>query len=369
MPFKVGMPNLGHTMETGRLAEWSVRVGDAVAAGQLIGAVETEKATFDIEAPGDGVLLAIYVEEGSEVPVGTILAIVGAQGEVLNEPAPAEVTAPAPAATVASPVGRVEPPRRRILASPAAKRLAEELGVDLALVEGTGEDGMISKEDVSQAASGKAQGAPLQMRRAIAEATARAWAEVPHVPLTAHADLSADIPRAKLTAAIVRAAALALRTHPDLNGWWTDGRFQPADAAHVGVVVAVPDGLMTVTVTGAEAKSVDEIAGEIADMAAAARAGTLKGAKTTGASFTVSSLGRWGIDSFAPVIAAPQVAILGVGGVGRAPREYRDGIRFVDELGLTLVFDHRANDGVAAAQCLADIVGRLQVPGLMGAGA
>jgi pyruvate dehydrogenase E2 component (dihydrolipoamide acetyltransferase) len=367
MALKVGMPNLGHTMETGKLAEWLVGVGDAVQAGEVLATVETEKATFDIESPGDGVVLAVLVPAGLEVPVGSTLAFVGAAGEAVPDSMGEEASAsdgPGHVTTDAAPAPKT-PGRSK--ASPAARRRAEELGIDLATVEGTGDDGLISREDVEAAAAAvPSQVRPLsQMRQAIADATTRAWTTVPHVALSSHADLGDAIDPRRITAAVVRACALALHRHPSLNGWLTAEGFQQADAAHVGIVVAVPDGLVTATITAANRKSTGEIAQEIASLAGAARDGTLKGARTTGASVTVSSLGRWGVDTFAPVISAPQVAILGVGRVRRAPRETDNGIRFVNELGLTLVFDHRANDGVTAAECLAEIVRLLEDPHLL----
>ena len=297
--------------------------------------------------------------------------MIGAPGEALPDAAPRsapEAARPAAAAAAAQPAPDAGP-RRRPRASPAARALAEELGVDLAEVTGTGEDGLISKEDVAASVPDAAPAARAlsPMRRAIAAATSHAWATVPHVALTSHADLPEALARNRraLTAATVRAAALALRDHPTLNGWLTDAGFEAAIGSDVGVAVAGPEGLVTLTIAEAQKKEVAAIADEIAALARAAQDGTLKGAATTGASFTVSSLGRWGVDAFAPVISAPQVAILGVGQLRRAAREADDGgVRFADELGLTLVFDHRANDGVAAAECLGAIVRHLQDPAL-----
>lgn len=367
MAWKVGLPNLGHTMESGTVSEWLMAVGDTVSAGDVIGLVESDKATFDIEAPGEGVVLALYVNAGTEVPVGTTIALVGAPGEEAETDQSSALPAPAPVAQppeVAQPA--TEPLRRRVMASPAARRLAEELGVDLGTVTGMGDEGMISKEDVTAAAAATTSGTAMSpMRQAIAEATSKAWATIPHVALTSHADLpdTGGSGSGALTARVVRAAALALQAHPGLNGWLTGNRFERSGRSHIGVVVAVEDGLVPVTVADADRKPVDEITKEIAGLAADARAGTIKGAQTAGASFTVSSLGRWGVDTFSPVISAPQVAILGVGRVRRVAREAVDGgVRFVSELGLTLVFDHRANDGVAAAECLAAIVAHLENP-------
>lgn len=362
MVWKVGMPNLGHTMETGTVFEWTRSVGDRVSTGDAIGLVETDKATFDIEAPADGVLLKIYVEAGIEVPVGDTIAAIGAPGEPLPDESPAPAAPNAPVAP--APPAPSGPLSGRIKASPAARRLADELGVDLSTLAGTGDDGMITRDDVTEAAAAAPEGVLLtSMRRAIAETTTRAWSSIPHVALTSHAELPEDLGTGagQVTAAAVRATALALQAHPGLNGWLTQDRFQQASGSDIGVVVAVPGGLVSVTLFGAEAKDTGEIAQELADLAKQARAGTLRGARTEGASFTVSSLGRWGIDTFAPVIAAPQVAILGIGRVQRVAREAADGsLRFVSQLGLTLVFDHRANDGVAAAECLATIVAHLE---------
>ena len=185
--------------------------------------------------------------------------------------------------------------------------------------------------------------------------------------LAGHADLPPELAKhPALTAAIVRATAMALNQYPTLNGWLTDAGFQPAFATHLGLAVSTGDGLISVTLRDADRKPVGDIAAEISDLAQRARHGALRQAETAGASFTISTLGRWGINSFAPIIAAPQVATLGVGALRRAPREDGDAIRWADELPLTLVFDHRANDGVAAASLLSAICQTLENPDRMG---
>jgi pyruvate dehydrogenase E2 component (dihydrolipoamide acetyltransferase) len=371
MAWKIGMPNLGHTMESGTVAEWHKNVGDSVKAGDIIGAVESDKATFDIEAPADGVLLAIYIEAGTEIPIGTTLALVGAVGEAtaLEEKPIIEKSSESP---VVSKEGEPHSSPRiaRPKASPAARAMAEELGVDLADVTGTGDEDLISKEDVEAAAADSKPKVEKKssMRRAIADATSHAWTTIPHVALTSHADIPSRPASSSggLTSAIVRAAALALQDHTALNGWFSDDRFTAHDSSDVGVVISLPGGLTSVTINAAHKKSEDDIAKEIAENADLARTGKLKGEQTTGASFSLSSLGRWGVDHFSPIISAPQVAILGVGRVNRAAREdTQGGVFFVDQLSLTLVFDHRANDGVAAAECLASIVRYLEDPALM----
>ena len=380
MSWKIGMPNLGHTMEEGKLSEWLKAVGDVVKKGEVIAVVESDKASFDIESPADGVLASIDAEPGAMVLVGASIGLVAAPGEVMKPAAsvPSGSNAPVSAAPPAPPA-RVEPaaPSRRGAISPAARALAEELGVDWQLIAGTGDAGMVSRDDVRayKAGSGRAASAPTgaaagatplsAMRRAIAEATERSWRTIPHVALHSHADVTAlqQAGGPGLTAAIVRACALALREHPAFNGWLKDDQFTPLPQSDVALAMATPAGLVTAVVQRAETKSTAELGREIGALAESARTGQLDGARMTGGSFTVSSLGRWGVDAFAPIISAPQVAILGVGRIDRVAREGNDGtLRFASEVGLTLVFDHRANDGVQAAQLLAAIVAYLEQP-------
>lgn len=361
MIWKIGMPNLGHTMEEGKVAEWLKPLGAAVAKGETIALVESDKSTFDVDAPGDGVLLAISVAAGETVPVGAQIGLVGQPGEALPAEAhPATATRPAAVATDLP----ESPALPRAKASPAARALAEELGVDIGAVTGTGDDRMVTRDDI-RAYQGAATPAPApagRMRRAVAEATQRAWTTIPHVALFSHADVT-DIVKPRrfgLTEAILRASALALKGHPAFNGWWNDDGFQAAGSIDVALAVAVPDRLMMPIVRGADRKSIAGIASEIKGIAISAQKGTLDGSQTTGASFSISSLGRFGVDAFAPIIAAPQVAILGVGGVDRRAREDSSGgVVFRSEVSLSLVFDHRANDGAEAAAFLSAIVANL----------
>ena len=369
MSWKIGMPNLGHTMEEGKVAEWHKAVGDTVSKGETIAVVETDKASFDIESPADGVLWVIHALAGTVVPVGDAIGLVGAIGEIAPAPGtpsplPAATTQPAPAERQAEGATAQRSQRARI--SPAARALADELGIDLEGIAGSGDDGLVTRDDVRAraAAAPRDEAVPLSpMRRAIAEATERSWRTIPHVPLHSHADVTALLSKqgVSLTAAVTRACALALPRHRAFNGWLLESAFKPSRHADIAVAISTPAGLVTAVVDAAETKSLAQLCHEISALAASARDGRLDGAKMTGGSFTISSLGRWGVDAFSPVISAPQVAILGVGRVNRVAREGPDGnVRFVSELGLTLVFDHRANDGVQAAEFLADIVGHLE---------
>ena len=375
------MPNLGHTMEEGKVSEWLKRVGDPVAKGEVIAVVESDKASFDVESPAAGTLIAIEAQGGTVVLVGGTIGVVGAAGEVAAITSAAasgaavhEAAAVAAAAAVQAPSA---PPQRagRIKMSPAARALAEELGIDPSVVVATTDDGVVTRDDVrAHAAAHAASGAkPLSpMRRAIAEATQRAWQTIPHVALQSHADIGALVEGsgASLTAAVARATTLALGEHPAFNGWLVDNRFEPAPNVNLALAVSTPHGLVAAVVALAETKTVSTLRDEIQDLATSARAGRLDGARMLGGSFTISSLGRWGVDAFGPIISAPQVATLGIGRVNRVAREASGGgVRFASEIQLTLVFDHRANDGVEAARLLATIVAYLEHPQRLEVGA
>lgn len=381
MSWKIGMPNLGHTMEEGTVSEWLKAVGDVVRKGEVIAVVESDKASFDIESPADGTLIAIQAPAGAVVPVGDAIGLVAAVGDkaITTTAAapdatrtPASVPSTVPAAPVAVASVSVQ---ARAKISPAARALADALGVELADVVGTGEDDLITRDDVRAHAAATAV-APAEsaavalspMRRAIAEATERSWRTIPHVPLQSHADVTALLEKdgPGLTAAVARSCALALTKHPAFNGWLIDKHFKPSHHVNLAIAMSTPSGLVTAVVPTAESKSIAQLAEDISGLAASARVGLLDGAKMTGGSFTVSSLGRWGIDAFSPIISAPQVAILGVGSINRVAREGPNGsVRFASEISMTLVFDHRANDGLEAAKLLGSIVYFLEHPAQM----
>lgn len=374
MSWKIGMPNLGHTMEEGKVSEWLKAIGQPVNKGEVIAVVESDKASFDIESPADGVLGAIYADADSVVAVGEAIGLVIAPGEAVTQ-APVDVASvpDRPQQPVHRDASSAQPTERaaRGRISPAARALAEASGLDWQAIVGSGDDGMITRDDIREHAAARTsdKATPLSpMRRAIAEATGRAWQTIPHVPLHSHADVTALVAAggSGITAAIIRACGLALGEHPAFNGWLIDNAFKPSRHSDIALAVATPTGLVTAVVSAAQSKSISALHTEIGSLAASARLGRLDGAKMTGASFTVSSLGRWGVDAFAPIIPAPQVAILGVGRIDRVAREGPGGsVIFASEICLTLVFDHRANDGVQAAQLLSCIVGYLESPGRM----
>jgi pyruvate dehydrogenase E2 component (dihydrolipoamide acetyltransferase) len=377
MSWQIGMPNLGHTMEEGTVIEWLKKVGDRVRKGESIVIVESDKANFEVESPGDGILLATHADVGTVVPVGGVIGVVGALGEAVAAPSPsAEPTSHQPEALeeTKATVADVAPAARvgRIKMSPAARVLAQELGVTPEEIVASGEDGMITRDDVRrhaertvERAAGTASRPLSPMRQAIAKATQASWQAAPHVALHSRATISAiaDGGTATLTATIARACALALMEHSAFNGTLADNTFRQSANANLSFAVSTPNGLVTAVVPRAETKSVQAIDDELKSLAAKARNGQLDGSHMYGGSFSISSLGRWGIDAFTPIISVPQVAILGVGRLNRVAREGAlAAIRFESEITLTLVFDHRANDGVAAAQFLAAIVKKIESP-------
>jgi pyruvate dehydrogenase E2 component (dihydrolipoamide acetyltransferase) len=391
--WEIGMPNLGHTMERGTVLEWLRKEGEPVRKGDVLVVVETDKANFDVESPGDGVLLKIVVPEGTAVPVGATIGVVGAPGAPLPDLGPA-AGAPAPAvpagtgrpaaasagATAVAPATTATGTAERRQVSPVARTLARELGVDLAAVEGTGPGGLVTKEDVRRAAESRPAGGraaeagitvvPLTpMRRTIAERMQRSWRDAPMVTLVTHADVAALLDarqaggtRVGINDLILRATALALIQHPRLNAWWLEGQLRQVQDVNLGVAVAVEDGLVVPVVREAQRKTVSEIGGAVAALSEKARRGVLAAADVADGTFTVSNLGAWGVDLFTPIINPPQVAILGVGRVNRVPQEAPGGISFTSRLALCLVFDHRAVDGAGGAAMLKTLVELLGDP-------
>jgi pyruvate dehydrogenase E2 component (dihydrolipoamide acetyltransferase) len=370
--WQIGMPNLGHTMEEGKVVEWLKKVGDPVSKGEPVVVVESDKANFDVESPGDGVLLAAYADSGAVVPVGRVIGVIGVPGEsVISPDVVCGQPTVAPPGVAAFDATAPESPRSaRLKISPAARALARDLGVSPENIVGSGIDGMISRDDVRRHAEKKSGSEakerarkPLsRMRQAIAKATTHSWQAAPHVALHSHAEVSwLGEGAANLTATIARACAMALIDHPAFNGQLVGSSFEQSPHADLGFAVSTSEGLVTVVVSKSETKSAKAIGDELKILAAKARGGQLDGAEMLGASFTISSLGRWGVDAFTPIIVVPQVGILGVGRPNRVAREGPGGtVRFASELALTLVFDHRANDGMEAAKFLASIVENLE---------
>lgn len=407
------MPSLGADMEAGTLAEWVKHPGDAVKRGDIIAVVDTQKGAIEVEVFEDGVLDRIVVPEGEKVPVGTVLAVIKAAGEpapARAAPAPAAAVPPAatrpavqPAATAAvargasaktpgvaleepppapaaTPAGRAGPPRRapevtprHIRASPLARKVAAERGVDLSAVTGTGPSGAIRREDVERAAP---PGRTAGMRAAIAAAMARSKREIPHYYLSTAIDLGAaltwlqeenakrPVPERLLTIALLlKAVARALGEVPELNGHWVDGGFRPGSGIHVGCAIALRGGgLVAPAIHDADRLDVGALMQAVRDLVARARAGSLRSSELSDPTITVTSLGEQGVDATFGIIYPPQVAIVGFGRVTERPWVVGGGLGVRPLVTATLAGDHRASDGHRGGLFLAAVGRLLQTP-------
>lgn len=383
MSTQLTMPRLSQDMESGMVVEWLKQEGDPVERGEILLVVESDKANVEVEAPEGGILLSILAETGSEHPIGAPLAIIGTADEVgaVDPVAPAAPVADVPDATSsvngASPTvapSAVRPQRQP--ASPAAKRVAAELGIDLAQVTGTGPDGLVGEADVRAFAAVPARTVataaddleiiPLSgMRKRIADRMSLSRSTVPDVTTVIDVSMDAVARLRKATGLsyttyIAWAAAHALADHPDLNATFVDNEIRRRKTVDLGVAVALDAGLIVVVVHGAERLSPAEIEAEIGRLAELARTGRIRPADLTGASFTVTNSGTFGSLLFTPIINVPEVAILGAGRVADVP-VVRDGQVVPGKvLHLCLSYDHRVVDGATAVRFLAAVKARLQ---------
>jgi len=340
------LPDLGEGLTEGEVARWHVAEGQEVAEDDPLVDIQTDKATVEIPSPYAGTVLKVLVAEGDVVPVGTELVVIGAPGES----APAPETRPVP-----------EAPTARVQATPVVRRIAQDLGVDLETVPGSGPGGRITEEDV-RAASGPSEGRrePLRgIRRVIAEHMARAHREVPPVTWVEECDFE-DVALDRLLPTVVKACAESLIEYPELNARLDGDAIVYLERYDVGVAVQTDDGLVVPVVRGAEAKSVDELATEIADLADRARSGSLAADELRGSTFTVSSAGKLAGLFQTPIVNHPEVAILSIGRV--APRAVvRDDEIVVRRMGtLALTFDHRVVDGARAAAFGLAVIARIE---------
>ena len=393
----VKLPRLGQGMESGTVVKWLKTEGDAVAKGDLLYELDTEKVTQEVEAEVAGVLLKIAVPQG-EVAVGTTLAFIGEPGEVveLPEPEPPVAAPPTerelpPVAIIAAPASSPEREEgERIKASPLARRLARERGIDLAAVSGTGPDGRIVAEDVEHIAAGPAPptaaapappGAEVErveltsIRRTIARRLTEAW-EIPVFQLVISADMTAanrllehrreldPESRVTVTDLLVTVTAAALMRHREVNAQFTEDALLVFPSASVGIAVATDRGLVVPVVHGAERLSLAEVASARADVVGRAREGALRHEDLEGGTFTVSNLGMFGLDQFAAVLNPPEAAILAVAAI-QERAVVRDGqIVARPMMTMTLTCDHRAVDGAPAATFLETVKALLEEPGL-----
>jgi len=377
MPRDVIMPALGMAQETGKVLRWLKGEGDAVAKGEPLLEIETDKVTVELDAPADGTLAGIRAAEGDDVPVGETIAVVLAAGESLAAVTAvvAAVVAAPPAATVpagAAPIVPAPSGRRRALASPKARRLAAERGVDLNALAGSGPGGAVVAADID-ASPERSEGVS-GVWRLMAERTAESWRTVPHFYLRRQVDASRleswkGVARAKPgqervshTDLLVQLVAEALRRHPRVNSSWRAGAIVPGERINVGIAVAVDDGLVVPVIHDADRLSLAETAARRIELVDAARAGELRPDDVSGGTFTISNLGMYGVDSFDAIVNAPQAAILAAGRIVEriVPVDGQPAVRPMLELSVS--FDHRVVDGARGAEFLDTLASLVEEP-------
>jgi pyruvate dehydrogenase E2 component (dihydrolipoamide acetyltransferase) len=395
----INMPRLSDTMEEGTVAKWNKKVGDTVNEGDILAEIETDKATMEFESFHQGTLLHIGLKEGESAPVDSILAIIGNEGTDISaflaaqsQPAvgtPKPVTQPTPVATNPEPVVEVkstpqavQPPVKsasngRIVASPLAKKLASEKGIDLSRVQGSGDHGRIVKRDIDSyqpQVGGLQTFAPKgtesiteiansQMRKTIAKRLSASKFSAPHYYLGVEFDMDNaiafrsqynSIPDTKISFndIVVKGVALALKQHPQVNAKWEDHQITQHHHVHVGVAVAVEDGLVVPVVKFSDELSLPQIGMTVKDFAIRARDKKLKPEEMDGSTFTISNLGMFGIQEFTSIINQPNGAILSVGAIVQKPVVKEGQIVVGNTMKLTLACDHRVIDGATGAQFL-----------------
>ena len=409
MAIVINMPRLSDTMTEGVVAKWHVKVGDNITEGSLLAEIETDKATMDFEAfPGqEGVLLHRGMDEGASAPVDTILAILGDKGEDIsglisggNKSDPVTENIEPEKEVVSNAVIDVEEPAQvvdtpeiksidgRLKASPLAKSLAHEKGIDIYTVTGTGEGGRIIKRDiesqqvtpsVSQVAkksypsSGYSDAPISQMRKTIAKRLAESKFTAPHFYLTISVDMNAAIDARKMLNSasdvkisfndlVIKAVSRALKKHPEVNSSWLGDVIRTNYDINVGVAVAVDDGLLVPVVKNADVKSLEVISSEVKDFSLRAKNKELQPSDWEGNTFTISNLGMFGIDQFTAIVNPPDSCILAVGGIQSIP-VVKDGQVVPGNLmKLTLSCDHRVVDGAKGSAFLNSLKNFLEAP-------
>jgi pyruvate dehydrogenase E2 component (dihydrolipoamide acetyltransferase) len=365
------LPKLGADMTEGRLVEWLKKPGERVERGEVIAVIETDKANVEVESWVAGTLERILVDPGDRwMPVGTPLAAIRTDGpEPVAPPAFAPAAPPPVAPSPAAPPPAAAPsapaaPGERLRASPAARRRAQELGLDLAAIRATGPDGRVTLEDVEQAAAAKPAAPPAadrqqRMREAIAAAMSRAKREIPHYYLSTMIDAGPALAwlearnrsrpvteRLLHGVLLLKAVALALREVPELNGYWIDGRAVRSETVNVGVAVSLRGGgLVAPALHDADRQPLDELMRQFRDLVNRARAGTLRSSEMTEATITVTSLGERGVEAVFGIIYPPQLGLVGFGKIVERPWVVGGEVVARPVITATLSGDHRATDG------------------------
>ncbi len=409
----VTMPRLSDTMEEGTVATWLKKVGDTVEEGDILAEIETDKATMEFESFQSGTLLEIGLQEGESAKVDELLAIIGPAGTDVSgvaanysvaaaptaekeEATKVEAKAEAPKAVATTTEAKTTKPiptpvteNGRLYVSPLAKKLAEEKGINLTKVQGSGENGRIIKRDIENyepAAGAAAVGKFVptgqedydevpnsQMRKAIAKSLTKSKFSAPHYYLAVEFNMDNaiafrtqfnSIPDTKISFndMVVKACALALKQHPQVNSQWFDDKMRLNNHVHIGVAVAVPDGLVVPVVRFANEQSLPQIGAEVKELAGKARNRKLTPDEMSGSTFTVSNLGMFGIDYFTSIINQPNSAILSVGAIVQKPVVKNGEIVVGNTMKLTLACDHRTVDGATGAQFLQTLKGFIENP-------
>ena len=400
----INMPRLSDTMEEGTLAKWFKKVGDTVKEGEILAEIETDKATMEFESFHDGILLHIGIDEGSTAPVDSIIAIIGSKGEdissllknadikvkeepkpevkeepkpeVKEEPKPEVKEEPKPEVKEEpKPVPNNNKPSDRILISPLAKSLAKEKGIDISSVKGTGDNGRIIKRDIDsfkpsnysqfsqpspQLTESSYETQNSTMRKAIAKRLADSKFSAPHYYLNIELEMDNMISFRKqfiqtqnikisFNDIIAKAVSLSLAKHPKVNSRWYDDKIIFNEHVHLGVAVAVDDGLIVPIVKFANSKDLPQINSEIKDFAERAKNKKLTPAEIEGSTFTISNLGMFGIESFTSIINQPNSAILSIGAIVQKPIIKNNEVVVGNTMKLTLACDHRTVDGATGS--------------------
>ena len=419
MSSQVTLPRLGQGMETGTIVRWLKSEGDSVEKGEALYELDTEKVTQEVEAEASGVLLKILAGEGEEIEVGKAIAVIGEQGEDVPEGEaedPTEVSeddaqeegSPAPERDEERERGREEAPEGpsepeqsvestnggRVKASPLARRIARERGIELSALRGTGPEGRIVAEDVERAsATGSVSAAPSagaqspsgevevvklnQMRKTIARRMTEAW-EAPAFQISMSADMAASIRlreallarvkeggvRPTYSDILTKVVALALMRHRDVNAHFAGDSVKLFPTANIGIAFAIPHGLVVPVIPGCERLTIPEIAAARADIVSRTRAGKLRAEDLDGGTFTISNLGMYGVERFTAVLNPPQAGILAVGAIEERAVVVDGDFEIQPRMDMTLTIDHRSVDGATASEFLATVKSFLEEPGL-----
>jgi len=392
----INMPRLSDTMEEGTLAKWFKKVGDTVKEGEILAEIETDKATMEFESFHDGVLLHIGIDEGSTAPVDSVIAIIGSKGEDISsilkndnsvakeepnsvakeEPKPVAKEEPKPVvAEQQKQVSTTNESNDRVLISPLARKLADEKGVDISSVKGSGDNGRIIKRDIDsfkhsnysqfsqprpQLSESSYETQNSTMRKAIAKRLADSKFSAPHYYLNVELEMDNMISFRKqfiqtqnikisFNDIIAKAVSLSLAKHPKVNSRWYDDKIIFNEHVHLGVAVAVEDGLIVPVVKYANSKDLPQINTEIKDFAGRAKDKKLTPAEIEGSTFTISNLGMFGIESFTSIINQPNSAILSIGAIVQKPIIKNNEIMIGNTMKLTLACDHRTVDGATGS--------------------